>query len=103
MATITSASPSSGTTCCVRISRYTIDPILPSFDVLVVVVFPPHFSAHASPIPGFAADLWTRVRDDDPLIEKVKKKKKAANAPEKAEAVDKFKSKTAAENPCAPI
>jgi LCP family protein required for cell wall assembly len=47
-----------------------------------------------------AADLWTRVRDDDPLIEKVKKKK-AANAPEKAEAVDKFKSKTAAENPCA--
>jgi len=49
-----------------------------------------------------AADLWTRVRDDDPLIEKVKKKK-AANAPEKVEAVDKFKSKTAAENPCAPV
>jgi LCP family protein required for cell wall assembly len=49
-----------------------------------------------------AADLWTRVRDDDPLIEKVKKKK-AASAPEKAEAVDKFKSKTAAENPCAPV
>jgi len=49
-----------------------------------------------------AADLWTRVRDDDVLIDKVKKEK-AATATEKAEAVDKFKSKTAAENPCAPI
>jgi len=48
-----------------------------------------------------AADLWTRVRDDDALIDKVKKK--AATATEKVEAVDKFKSKTAAENPCAPI
>jgi len=49
-----------------------------------------------------AADLWTRVRNDDVLIDKVKKEK-AATATEKAEAVDKFKSKTAAENPCAPI
>ena len=49
-----------------------------------------------------AADLWTRVRNDDALIDKVKKKK-AATATEKAEAVDKFKSKTAAENPCAPV
>jgi len=49
-----------------------------------------------------AADLWTRVRNDDVLIDKVKKEK-AATATEKAEAVDKFMSKTAAENPCAPI
>ena len=49
-----------------------------------------------------AADLWTRVRDDEALVDKVKKKK-AATATEKAEAVDKFKSKTAAENPCAPV
>jgi LCP family protein required for cell wall assembly len=49
-----------------------------------------------------AADLWTRVRNDDALIDKVKKKK-AATATEKAEAVDKFKSKTAADNPCAPV
>jgi LCP family protein required for cell wall assembly len=49
-----------------------------------------------------AADLWARVRNDDALIDKVKKKK-AATATEKAEAVDKFKSKTAADNPCAPV
>jgi LCP family protein required for cell wall assembly len=49
-----------------------------------------------------AADLWTRVRDDEALIDKVKKKK-VATATEKTEAVDKFKSKTAAENPCAPV
>jgi LCP family protein required for cell wall assembly len=48
-----------------------------------------------------AADLWTRVRDDEALIDKVKKK--VATATEKTEAVDKFKSKTAAENPCAPV
>ena len=50
-----------------------------------------------------AADLWTRVRDDAALVDKVKKKKKASpTASAKAEVIDKFKSKTAAENPCAP-
>jgi LCP family protein required for cell wall assembly len=49
-----------------------------------------------------AADLWTRVRDDEALVDKVKKKK-VATATKKTEAVDKFKSKTAAENPCAPV
>ena len=48
-----------------------------------------------------AADLWTRVRDDQALIDKVKKKASPA-ASAKAEVIDKFKSKTAAENPCAP-
>jgi LCP family protein required for cell wall assembly len=43
-----------------------------------------------------AADLWTRVRDDQALLDEVKKKKK------KVESVDKFKSKTAEDNPCAP-
>jgi hypothetical protein len=42
------------------------------------------------------------VRDDEALIDKVKKKK-VATATEKTEAIDKFKSKTAAENPCAPV
>ncbi len=49
-----------------------------------------------------AADLWTRVRDDAALVDKVKKKKASPAATAKAEIIDKFKSKTAAENPCAP-
>ena len=50
-----------------------------------------------------AADLWTRVRDDQALVDKVKKKPSpTASATAKAEEIDKFKSKTAAENPCAP-
>ena len=49
-----------------------------------------------------AADLWTRVRDDAALVDKVKKKKASPTASAKAEVIDKFKSKTAAENPCAP-
>jgi hypothetical protein len=50
-----------------------------------------------------AADLWTRVRDDQALVDKVKKKPApTASATAKAEEIDKFKSKTAAENPCAP-
>ncbi len=49
-----------------------------------------------------AADLWTRVRDDAALVDKVKKQKASPAATAKAEIIDKFKSKTAAENPCAP-
>ena len=48
-----------------------------------------------------AADLWTRVRDDQALVDKVKKKASPTESA-KAEVVDKFKSKTAADNPCAP-
>ncbi|CAB4333292.1 unannotated protein [freshwater metagenome] len=52
---------------------------------------------------ALAADLWTRVRDDQALVDKIKKKASpTASATAKAEVIDKFKSKTAAENPCAP-
>ena len=46
-----------------------------------------------------AADLWTRIRDDKALIDEVKPSPSATTAPVK---IDKFKTKTAAENPCAP-
>lgn len=46
-----------------------------------------------------AADLWTRIRDDKALIDEVKPSPSATAAPIK---IDKFKTKTAAENPCAP-
>ena len=49
-----------------------------------------------------AAELWTRIRDDAALVDKPKKKKASPSATAKAEVIDKFKSKTAAENPCAP-
>ena len=45
-----------------------------------------------------AADLWSRIRDDKALIDKVKASPAATKKPV---AVDKFKSKTAADNPCA--
>ena len=45
-----------------------------------------------------AADLWTRIRNDEALLDTVKPSPKATTEPE---IVDKFKSKTAAENPCA--
>lgn len=48
-----------------------------------------------------AADLWNRVRDDQALVDKVKKKASPSTSA-KAEVIDKFKSKTAADNPCAP-
>jgi hypothetical protein len=46
-----------------------------------------------------AADLWTRIRDDEALVETIKPTAKATT---KAVIIDKFKSKTAADNPCAP-
>jgi hypothetical protein len=46
-----------------------------------------------------AAELWTRIRDDRALIDEVKPSPSATTAPVK---IDKFKTKTAAENPCAP-
>jgi hypothetical protein len=45
-----------------------------------------------------AADLWTRIRNDEALLDTVKPSPKATTSPE---IVDKFKTKTAAENPCA--
>jgi hypothetical protein len=46
-----------------------------------------------------AADLWTRIRDDKALIDEVKPAPSTTAAPIK---IDKFKTKTAADNPCAP-
>jgi len=45
-----------------------------------------------------AADLWTRMRNDEALLEKVKP---TASASAKPVIIDKFKTKTAADNPCA--
>ncbi len=45
-----------------------------------------------------AADLWTRIRNDEALLDTAKPSPQATTEPE---IVDKFKSKTAAENPCA--
>jgi LCP family protein required for cell wall assembly len=47
---------------------------------------------------NLAKDLWTRIRDDAALVDEIKPSPKATTPPEM---VDKFKSKTAAENPCA--
>ena len=41
-----------------------------------------------------SADLWTRIRDDAALVDEVKPS---------PEIVDKFKTRTAAENPCGEI
>jgi hypothetical protein len=46
-----------------------------------------------------ATDLWTHIRDDEALVETIKPTAKATTEPV---IIDKFKSKTAAENPCAP-
>lgn len=48
--------------------------------------------------PVLAPDLWTRIRNDEALVETIKP---SAKASAKAVTVDKFKSKTGAENPCA--
>jgi anionic cell wall polymer biosynthesis LytR-Cps2A-Psr (LCP) family protein len=48
--------------------------------------------------PVLAEDLWTRIRNDEALVETIKPSAKATTKPVM---VDKFKSKTAAENPCA--
>ena len=48
--------------------------------------------------PTLATDLWTRIRNDEALIETIKPTAKATTKPVM---VDKFKTKTGAENPCA--
>ncbi len=48
--------------------------------------------------PIVATDLWTRIRNDEALLETIKP---SAKATAKAVMVDKFKTKTGAENPCA--
>jgi LCP family protein required for cell wall assembly len=45
-----------------------------------------------------ATDLWTRIRNDEALVETIKPSAKATTKPVM---VDKFKTKTAADNPCA--
>jgi anionic cell wall polymer biosynthesis LytR-Cps2A-Psr (LCP) family protein len=50
-----------------------------------------------------ATDLWTKIRNDEALLETVKPTAKAsAKATTEAVTIDKFKTKTAADNPCAP-
>ena len=46
-----------------------------------------------------STDLWTRIRGDEVLVETIKPTAKATT---NAVIIDKFKSKTAADNPCAP-
>jgi hypothetical protein len=48
---------------------------------------------------ALATDLWTRIRDDEALVETIKPTAKATT---KAVIIDKFESKTAADNQCAP-
>jgi LCP family protein required for cell wall assembly len=47
-----------------------------------------------------AANLWTKIRNDEALLETVKP---TASASAKPVTIDKFKTKTAADNPCAAI
>lgn len=50
-----------------------------------------------------ATDLWTKIRNDEALLETVKPTVKASSkATPESVTIDKFKTKTAAENPCAP-
>ncbi len=53
--------------------------------------------------PILATDLWKRIAADEPLLDAVKTKVSGASPKASAtpQMVDKFKSKTAAENPCA--
>jgi LCP family protein required for cell wall assembly len=50
-----------------------------------------------------APDLWNRIKNDEPLVDIVSTKKSSASpsASPSASTVDKFKTHTAAENPCA--
>jgi anionic cell wall polymer biosynthesis LytR-Cps2A-Psr (LCP) family protein len=49
-----------------------------------------------------SADLWTRIRNDQALVDTIKPSPTSTTqATAKPEVVDKFKTKTAAENPCA--
>ena len=58
--------------------------------------------------PVLSADLWTRIRDDAALVDEVTPSPSAsssssASASAKPVIVDKFKTRTAAENPCGEI
>jgi anionic cell wall polymer biosynthesis LytR-Cps2A-Psr (LCP) family protein len=48
--------------------------------------------------PILATDLWTKIRNDEALLETIKPTAKATTPPTM---VDKFKTKTGADNPCA--
>lgn len=48
--------------------------------------------------PTLATDLWTRIRNDEALVETIKPTAKASASPT---TLDKFKTKTGADNPCA--
>jgi len=51
-----------------------------------------------------SAELWTRIRDDAGLVDKVTPSPSASStASAKPEIIDKFKTRTAAENPCGEI
>jgi hypothetical protein len=51
-----------------------------------------------------SADLWTRIRDDASLVDEVTPSPSASStASAKPEIIDKFKTRTAAENPCGEI
>ena len=53
---------------------------------------------------ALSTDLWARIRDDAALVDEVKPSPSAsATASAKPEIVDKFKTRTAAENPCGEI
>jgi hypothetical protein len=53
---------------------------------------------------ALSADLWTRIRDDAALVDEVKPSPSASTtASAKPEFVDKFKTRTASENPCGEI
>jgi hypothetical protein len=51
-----------------------------------------------------SSDLWTRIRDDAALVDEVKPSPSASTtASAKPELIDKFKTRTASENPCGEI
>lgn len=56
--------------------------------------------------PTLSADLWTRIRDDAALVDEITPSPSASastSASGKPVIVDKFKTRTAAENPCGEI
>jgi LCP family protein required for cell wall assembly len=54
--------------------------------------------------PELSADLWTRIRDDAQLVDEVTPSPSASSSVSaKPVIVDKFKTRTAAENPCGDI
>jgi hypothetical protein len=54
--------------------------------------------------PVLSAELWTRIRDDAALVDVVTPSPSpSSSASAKPVIVDKFKTRTAAENPCGEI